>query len=96
MNFVLVHGAYHGAWCWDLLRPELERAGHQVTAIDMPVSDPASAGAEYARAVIDGADWAEPQILVAHSMGGLITPSSPRHSRSRGSSSWPPSCPSPA
>lgn len=74
MNFVLVHGAYHGAWCWDLLRPELERAGHKVTAIDMPISDPASAGAEYARAVIDGADWAEPPTVVAHSMGGLIAP----------------------
>jgi hypothetical protein len=20
MHFVLVHGAYHGAWCWDGLR----------------------------------------------------------------------------
>jgi hypothetical protein len=23
-DVVLVHGAYHGSWCWELLRPELE------------------------------------------------------------------------
>jgi hypothetical protein len=24
MEIALVHGSYQGAWCWDLLRPELE------------------------------------------------------------------------
>ena len=28
--FVLVHGAYHGAWCWERLTPLLEAAGHRV------------------------------------------------------------------
>ena len=27
MHYALVHGAYHGAWCWDQLRRELERGG---------------------------------------------------------------------
>jgi pimeloyl-ACP methyl ester carboxylesterase len=30
-TFVLVHGAWHGGWCWDLVRPQLEAAGHRVT-----------------------------------------------------------------
>ena len=29
-TFVLVHGAWHGAWCWDKVVPLLERAGHRV------------------------------------------------------------------
>ena len=32
MRFVLVHGASHGAWCWDLLVPELNRLGHEAVA----------------------------------------------------------------
>jgi pimeloyl-ACP methyl ester carboxylesterase len=35
-EFVLVHGAYHGAWCWVKLQAELERRGHRVHALDMP------------------------------------------------------------
>lgn len=31
-TFVLVHGAWHGGWCWARLRPFLETAGHRVTA----------------------------------------------------------------
>jgi hypothetical protein len=29
---VLVHGAWHGPWCWDDLRPRLERLGWRTTA----------------------------------------------------------------
>lgn len=29
-NFVLVHGAWHGGWCWKKLTPLLRAAGHQV------------------------------------------------------------------
>lgn len=29
MHFVLVHGAYHGTWCWDSVRAELERFVYQ-------------------------------------------------------------------
>ena len=30
-TFVLVHGAWHGAWCWERVRPRLVAAGHRVT-----------------------------------------------------------------
>jgi pimeloyl-ACP methyl ester carboxylesterase len=30
-TFVLVHGAWHGGWCWDRVRARLEAAGHRVT-----------------------------------------------------------------
>jgi pimeloyl-ACP methyl ester carboxylesterase len=31
-NFVLVHGAWHGGWCWRRVADRLERAGHKVYA----------------------------------------------------------------
>ena len=30
--FVLVHGAWHGGWCWDRVAPHLRAAGHEVHA----------------------------------------------------------------
>lgn len=30
--FVLVHGAWHGGWCWDRVAPHLRAAGHHVVA----------------------------------------------------------------
>ncbi|HTV80904.1 MAG TPA: alpha/beta fold hydrolase [Steroidobacteraceae bacterium] len=29
-TFVLVHGAWHGSWCWKRVRMALQRAGHEV------------------------------------------------------------------
>lgn len=34
--FVLVHGSWHGAWCWGLVEPRLNQAGHMSIAIDLP------------------------------------------------------------
>jgi pimeloyl-ACP methyl ester carboxylesterase len=31
-TFVLVHGAWHGGWCWRFVRPLLRRTGHDVFA----------------------------------------------------------------
>ena len=35
-TYVLVHGSWHGAWCFEQLRPWLETAGHPVIARDLP------------------------------------------------------------
>jgi pimeloyl-ACP methyl ester carboxylesterase len=34
--FLLVHGAWHGGWCWEMIAPLLEAAGHKVVAPDLP------------------------------------------------------------
>ena len=34
--FVLVHGSWHGGWCWGLVEPHLNAAGHKTIAIDLP------------------------------------------------------------
>jgi hypothetical protein len=30
MTYVLVHGAWHGSWCWQRVRKILQSAGHSV------------------------------------------------------------------
>ena len=34
--YILVHGAYHGAWCYAKIVPLLEAAGHTAIAVDLP------------------------------------------------------------
>ncbi len=74
MDIALVHGSYHGGWCWDLLRPELERLGHRVITVDLPISDPTLGAAEYAETVSKALAPRTKPILVGHSMGGLVIP----------------------
>jgi len=31
-TYVLIHGAWHGGWCWKIVAPALRRAGHEVYA----------------------------------------------------------------
>lgn len=74
MEIVLVHGAYHGAWCWELLVPELERYGHRVTAVDLPISDPSAGAERYASVVVEATAGLDKPMVVGHSMGGLVIP----------------------
>jgi pimeloyl-ACP methyl ester carboxylesterase len=74
MDFLLVHGSYHGARCWVFLAPELERLGHRVTTVDLPISDPTSGAAEYASIVEAAIVAGTEPIVVGHSMSGLVIP----------------------
>ncbi len=71
-TFGLVHGAWHGAWCFDGLVAELEKRGQRAVAVDLPRENADAGPAEYARAVADGlAGSGRPLVLVGHSLGGL-------------------------
>lgn len=75
--FALVHGAWHGAWCWDRVAPLLQAAGQTTIAVDLPTEDPAAGTAQYARTVLDALAQTrhdEPVVLVGHSAGGLTLP----------------------
>jgi pimeloyl-ACP methyl ester carboxylesterase len=74
MDIALVHGSYHGAWCWDFLRPELERLGHHVITVDLPISDPGLGAADYAATVERALRGTDRPILLGHSMAGLVVP----------------------
>lgn len=76
-HFVLVHGAWHGAWCWDRVVPLLRARGHGVTAVDLPgrrhsARDLASITAEdYVAVVAQVLRTVQgPVVLVGHSLGG--------------------------
>jgi pimeloyl-ACP methyl ester carboxylesterase len=78
-TFVLIHGAWHGAWCWEPVRLELGRMGHRVIAPDLPglgqdttpLEGLTLAGwAEHVADLIRGCD--EPVVLVGHSRGGVV------------------------
>ncbi|VVB08805.1 unnamed protein product [Arabis nemorensis] len=81
-HFVLVHGSCHGAWCWYKVKPLLEAAGHQVTALDL-----AASGIDTTKSITEiptCEQYSEPLmkllsslpsdekvVLVGHSFGGL-------------------------
>ena len=35
-TFLLIHGSWHGAWCWYKITPRLEAEGHRVIVPDLP------------------------------------------------------------
>jgi pimeloyl-ACP methyl ester carboxylesterase len=75
VTFVLVHGAWHGAWCWDRLVPELASRGHRSVAMDLPVDDAAATFDDYAREVLNAyPSDLEPVVLVGHSLGAMVLP----------------------
>src|SRR6266567_135170 len=75
MHFVLVHGAYHGAWCWDELRTELERGGHSSTAVELPIEDPDAGAERYVDEVLQAVPrHADAVVMVGHSLAGLTIP----------------------
>ncbi|WP_326834916.1 alpha/beta hydrolase [Amycolatopsis rhabdoformis] len=69
---VLVHGAWHGSWCWEAVVPEL--AGVDVRTVELPsvAAPPAGlyADAEVLRAAV--AAVAGPVVVCAHSYGGVV------------------------
>lgn len=73
--FGLVHGAWHGEWCWELLQPELESLGHRVVTVELPSDDPGATFTTYAETVVDAvAAEGDDLVLVAHSLAGLSVP----------------------
>lgn len=35
-NFLMIHGSWHGAWCWYKVTPRLEAEGHSVAVVNLP------------------------------------------------------------
>lgn len=71
---VLVHGAWHGAWCWDLVVRRLNDAGVPNAVVDNPsvflLKSTLHDDADNVRLVLDEIDG--PVVLVGHSYGGAV------------------------
>lgn len=75
---VLVHGAWHGAWCWTALQTELDRRGVASFAIDLPGHgcsiEPLGGlhtDAAHVTKVLDHLGLSD-AVLVGHSYGGAV------------------------
>jgi pimeloyl-ACP methyl ester carboxylesterase len=78
-TYILIHGAWHGGWCWHKVVARLEKLGHRALAPDLP-------GLGRDRTPLNGVSLAlwrdfvcglvdaqtEPVILVGHSRGGIV------------------------
>ncbi len=68
---LLVHGAWHGSWCWEPLRAHL--TGWRVETVALPSTGGPGRGvqddAEVVRAAVKAIDG--PVVVVAHSYGGI-------------------------
>ena len=79
-SFVLIHGSWHGGWCFDRLAEILRAGGHEVIAPDLP----GMGGDEATLRAVTLAGWAEfaadlcrkatqrPVVLAGHSRGGIV------------------------
>ena len=83
-GFVLIHGSWHGGWCFDKLATILEARGHTVVAPTLP----GMGGTEAEMAAVTLEDWGDfaaqhcrdlkarlggaPVVLGGHSRGGLV------------------------
>jgi pimeloyl-ACP methyl ester carboxylesterase len=78
-TYVLIHGAWHGAWCWEKVMPLIKAAGHTVIAPDLPghgrdkTPIPEVTLKAYVQRVCEAVNTqTEPVILVGHSMAGVV------------------------
>ncbi len=78
-KYLLIHGSWHGAWCWYKITARLEAAGHTVIVPDMPGHgrDWRLPGqitmqdyVDTITQILDAA--AEPVVLVVHSRNGIV------------------------
>lgn len=83
-GFVLIHGSWHGGWCFDAVAERLRAEGHAVVAPDLP----GMGGNEDELGAVTLGQWAEfaaqhchgmkarlggaPVVLAGHSRGGLV------------------------
>lgn len=73
MRFLLVHGPFHGPWCWDRTIAALARLGHDAVAVELPGhaldSGNSTTLAERRDAIVSVMEPGD--VLVGHSSGGF-------------------------
>jgi len=81
LQFVLVHGAWHGGWCWARVLPLLRAAGHAAHAVTLTglgerahLLSPEIRLATHLQDVLNliAAEELDDVVLVGHSYGGMV------------------------
>ena len=77
-GILLIHGGWHGPWCWDDFGERLTVHGHEVRAVQLRGHDQRAGRIWYrAHHYLDdvrraAAEFARPPVLIGHSLGGLL------------------------
>jgi pimeloyl-ACP methyl ester carboxylesterase len=78
-TYILVHGSWHGGWCWNKVAPLLQKQGHTAVTVDLPghgqdkTPIPEITLQRFVDRVCQVLDaQSKPVILVGHSMGGVV------------------------
>jgi pimeloyl-ACP methyl ester carboxylesterase len=71
VTIVLVHGACHGAWCWEDVVGPLEERGWNVDAVELPLTT-LTEDADVVRDAVRRAKETSRVLLAAHSYGGTV------------------------
>src|SRR5437660_801825 len=80
-TFVLVHGAWHGGWCWRKLMPLLRSAGHAVWTPTLTglgerahLGNPDVGLSTHVQDVVNVLEYEDLSnvVLVGHSYGGMV------------------------
>jgi pimeloyl-ACP methyl ester carboxylesterase len=80
-TFVLVHGAWHGGWCWQRVRDRLSTHGHRVFTPTLTgvgershVSSPGVDLSTHVSDIVNEIRWKnlDDVVLVGHSYGGMV------------------------
>ncbi len=77
-HFVLIHGAWHGGWCWEGVIQALRQAGHTAEAPTLPGHGPDDEGSgiefdTYVRMIVGVLQrQAAPVVLVGHASAGCL------------------------
>ncbi len=74
-TLVLVHGAWHGSWCWQFLTPHLQAQGLAVQLLELPsVATAAAVGLAQDAAELTAllSRISGPIFLCGHSYGGMV------------------------
>jgi pimeloyl-ACP methyl ester carboxylesterase len=81
-TIMLVHGAWHGSWCWEPVRQRLNEEGIATASVDNPsVTRPGSdlvTDGDNLRAALDAISG--PVVLVGHSYAGAVITDAGTHS----------------
>jgi pimeloyl-ACP methyl ester carboxylesterase len=72
---VLVHGAWHGAWCWDAVVAELAGRGVPAAAVELPLTGLRDDVATARDAILQAGDEV---VICAHSYGGMVVSAAAR------------------
>ena len=81
-TFVLVHGAWHGAWCWQRFAASLATRDLHYAALDLPTSSTRDPSVDLHADVAALRHFARdrgPVVFVAHSYGGAVVAEAAPH-----------------